>query len=202
MERTRLLFLLLLKLNPFRPGMKILHLAPEAGLRVQLYKAFGEDYHAADFSPELYGDRLSPIFPLDLTRDLQRFPSRVFDVILHNHVLEHLPVPLEAVFHHLQRILKPGGWHFFTLPIVPGPTLEDIHETDPARRLARFRQHDHFRIFGTDDTLDLLRAWTGVPDPRIPVAHYLTPEEVAAAAIPHDEAFAPLTSSTPFLLRK
>lgn len=202
MERTRLLYLLLYKMNVLKKGMKVMHIAPEAGLRFQLYNIFKEDYHACDFDISRYDNQISPIYKIDLCNDIQRFPSNTFDIIIHNHVIEHLPIPLTGVFHHLQRILKPNGYHFFTIPVIKGWTSEDIHETDPRVREQRFLQDDHYRIFGTEDVVNLIKNWTGTSDPVIKVSDYLTEKEVIDAGIPLNDAFSTVSAMTPFLVRK
>ncbi|WP_299357079.1 class I SAM-dependent methyltransferase [uncultured Shimia sp.] len=51
--------------------------------------------------------------------DLQNLPysDNSFDVILHSDTLEHVPNPLQALSQCL-RVLRPGGWLCFTIPIV------------------------------------------------------------------------------------
>jgi len=202
LERTRLLFLVLMKMNIFRPGMKVMHIAPEHGLRYALHNLYKEDYHACDFSIERFGNELSPIYPIDLCNDIERFPSNTFDVIIHNHVLEHLPAKLDNVLAQLQRILKADGYHFFTIPMIEGYTIEDIHEANPAVRAQRFGQDDHYRVFGMEDTIGSIRKWTGAQVTVINVSDYLTEQEVIEAGIPIDQAFAEIGPSIPFLIRK
>lgn len=185
-----------------KAGIRVLHIAPEAGLRHRLYQILGDNYHACDFDIERYDNKISPLYPIDLCHDIQRFPSNIFDVIIHNHVIEHLPVPLAGVFWHLQRILKPGGHHFFTIPIVKGWTTEDINESDPQVRTQRFLQHDHYRLFGTEDTVSLIKQWTNYNDPTINVRNFLSEYEVVNAGIPINEAYSDIGPMTPFLVRK
>jgi len=52
--------------------------------------------------------------------DLQRltYPDDYFDFILTSETLEHVPDPVRA-YHEIYRTLKPGGYHIFTIPVIP-----------------------------------------------------------------------------------
>lgn len=74
-------------------------------------------------------------------------PDATFDYVISNSVLEHIP-DLEPVIREVGRVLKPGGWFFYTVPcpvfhdnlagsIVPGADrVEYLAKLD--RRLAHF----------------------------------------------------------------
>jgi SAM-dependent methyltransferase len=47
------------------------------------------------------------------------YPSDAFDLVLTSETLEHVPDPALALA-EIRRILKPGGRHIFTLPVLPG----------------------------------------------------------------------------------
>jgi SAM-dependent methyltransferase len=53
--------------------------------------------------------------------DLMRlsYPDSSFDLVLTSETLEHVP-DLDTALSEIRRILVPGGWHLFTVPIVPG----------------------------------------------------------------------------------
>ena len=56
--------------------------------------------------------------------DLQRlsYPGGFFDIILTSETLEHLPDPDEA-WREICRTLKVGGYHIFTIPVVPSQPI-------------------------------------------------------------------------------
>jgi len=80
-----------------------------------------------------------------------RYADESFDLILCNHVLEHVPDDLKAMV-EMRRVLKPGGIALLSVPIAL--TLEQTYE-DPSAvseedRLRVFGQEDHCRIYGKD----------------------------------------------------
>lgn len=45
------------------------------------------------------------------------FPDRSFDLVITQDVMEHIPDP-DRAFQEIARVLKPGGAHIFTVPLV------------------------------------------------------------------------------------
>jgi ubiquinone/menaquinone biosynthesis C-methylase UbiE len=80
-----------------------------------------------------------------------RFPDNSFDVIICNHVLEHVIDDGKAMS-ELYRILNPGGWAILQVPI--SLTLKNTHEdfsiTTITGREQAFGQEDHVRIYAED----------------------------------------------------
>jgi len=147
-DRERLLYLYLLnKTNFFSEKAKILHVAPESGLTCILSsinkRNFDIDYLTADIN----GDNV--MVRMDITEI--NYPADTFDVIICNHVLEHV-VDDEKAMSELYRILKPGGWGVLQVPISLSldKTFEDFSITDPVEREANFGQSDHVRIYAMD----------------------------------------------------
>jgi ubiquinone/menaquinone biosynthesis C-methylase UbiE len=83
------------------------------------------------------------------------FPSETFDVVICNHVLEHVPDDRKALS-ELYRVLKKGGWGSIQVPMKDEITFEDLAITDPRERDRLFGQDDHVRQYGLD-YLDRLR---------------------------------------------
>lgn len=144
--------MILLKTNSLTPSIRILHIAPEICLLEKFTIKYGESYHPCDFNPAKYKNKHCHIFPIDLCRDASMMPSGVFNLILHNHVLEHLPCDITPVITDLNRLLAPGGMHLFSVPFIGKFTVEDLSPLLSAEeRTRRFAQFDHMRLFGTED---------------------------------------------------
>jgi hypothetical protein len=124
-----------------RPGLRILHVAPERPLRALLLAANPSGYVTAD----LEGDDVDVL--MDLTA--APFGDGAFDVILCNHVMEHISDDAAAL-REVRRMLAPGGWAIVMTPIVRERTDEEASIEDPAERLRRFGQEDHVRRYGWD----------------------------------------------------
>jgi ubiquinone/menaquinone biosynthesis C-methylase UbiE len=88
------------------------------------------------------------------------FPENHFDVVLCNHVLEHVADDILAM-REIRRVLKPGGWAILQVPFfspVPDVTFEDNTITDPREREKIFGQDDHVRKFGKDYSMRMKRS--------------------------------------------
>lgn len=108
-DRERLLFFYLKnKTNIFSEKVKLLHVAPEKNLRQVLIGRSNIDYLSADLcSP-------TAMLKLDIT-DIH-YEDCAFDVIICNHVLEHIPDDRKAMS-ELYRVLRPDGWAILQVPI-------------------------------------------------------------------------------------
>lgn len=97
------------------------------------------------------GDLVSPI--ADLHFDIHQIPldDDQYDVIFCNHVLEHVDNDHQCM-QELLRIMKPGGWGIFQVPIDASrqETYEDPTITSPEEREKHFWQYDHVRLYGLD----------------------------------------------------
>lgn len=144
LERHRLMWLYLRdKTEFFTKNLKVLHIAPEQSFHKRFRKLTNLDYTTADL--------VSPL--ADLHFDIMNIPlnDNSFDVVICNHVLEHVPNDIDAM-KEIYRILKPGGWAILQVPINPEfeITYEDSSITKPKEREKAFGQYDHVRWHGRD----------------------------------------------------
>jgi ubiquinone/menaquinone biosynthesis C-methylase UbiE len=88
-----------------------------------------------------------------LKADITKLPfePNFFDVVICNHVLEHIPDDRRAMAEVL-RVMKNGAWGIFQVPIDRKReiTYEDVTITTPAERLKAYGQRDHVRHYGQD----------------------------------------------------
>ncbi len=143
-DRERLLYLYLSnKTKFFTEQIKLLHVAPEPALSAVIEKHSNIDYLTAD----LYSE--SAMVKMDITEI--DYPDKSFDVIICNHVLEHIIDDSKAMS-ELYRVLKSGGWGILQVPmsLSLAKTYEDFSITDPAEREQVFGQSDHVRIYAID----------------------------------------------------
>lgn len=144
LERHRLIWLYLKnKTDFFTAQKKVLHMAPEQCFLDVFKKMKNLDYTTAD----LY----SPI--VDIKADILDLPfdDNSFDIILCNHVLEHIEDDTKAMS-ELYRVLKPNGMGIFQIPqdLSLEKTYEDFSITSEEERMKHFGQYDHVRIYGKD----------------------------------------------------
>jgi SAM-dependent methyltransferase len=170
----------------YKNDQRVLHFSPEFGLAKKFHDLCGDRYYPCDLEPEKYKSRFFQTKFIDLSKRLIQFEDNSFDLIIHNHVLEHVPYEIGLIFEELNRILKPGGMHFFSIPISGEWTRENLSkDISDSYRQKNFGQHDHVRIFGWKSMRDLLRSicenYDGLPLRPI---QYFTPEELERARIP------------------
>ena len=144
LERHRLLWLFLTEHTPFfKKPLKVLHFAPEQAFYTRFRKQPNLEYLTTDLN--------SPL--ADVKADICNLPfeDESFDVILCNHVLEHIPNDKKAM-QELFRVMKAGGWGVFQIPqdLNRKTTFEDDSITDKKERAKIFGQYDHVRIYGMD----------------------------------------------------
>ena len=144
LERHRLLWLYLTtKTDFFTASLKVLHFAPEQAFYKRFRKLNNLAYTTTDLN--------SPL--ADVKADICNLPfeDESYDVILCNHVLEHIPDDTKAM-QELYRVLKKGGWGIFQIPqdLKRQQTFEDDTITDKKERAKIFGQYDHVRIYGRD----------------------------------------------------
>jgi len=149
LDRDRLIYLFLTqKTNLLSAPLTVFHVAPEGCIRAMISSLPNITYEAGmKYHQGFYYDKNTSI--LDISN--LDFEDETFDVIICNHVLEHIQDDLKAMG-ELYRILKPGGWAILQVPIskILENTFEDPEVKTPEEREKIFGQFDHVRIYGQD----------------------------------------------------
>jgi SAM-dependent methyltransferase len=153
LERHRLLWKYLNdKTNLFDDKIKkrLLHFAPEKAFYNLFSQSQNIEYTPCDLFPEIYDYGVNPqIGKVDITKI--PYEENYFDVVLCNHVLEHIPDDKLAM-RELFRVMKNGAWGIFQVPIdnERESTYEDFSITTAEGREKAFGQKDHVRWYGRD----------------------------------------------------
>jgi phosphoglycolate phosphatase len=146
-----------------KPGQRMLHLAPEKALAPYFRSILGDGYDPVDIDPRRYP--WEQVRQLDLVTDSPKLPSLTYDIVLHSHVMEHIPCNVTAVLFHLHRALKEDGHHVFSIPMRVGATYAaDFGPLSPDKARHEFGQHDHVRRFGSEDVDRTLGMIFPLPD--------------------------------------
>lgn len=179
LERHRLLWLYLKnETDFFTADKKVLHFAPEQCFLKQFKTLKNLDYTTTDLN--------SPL--ADVKADICNLPfsDNEFDVILCNHVLEHIPDDTKAI-QELYRVLKSGGMGIFQIPqdLSRETTFEDDSITDKKERAKIFGQYDHVRVYGRD-YFDKLRS-IGFKVEEVDYTAALSEEEITRYCLAKDE---------------
>ncbi len=147
LERTRVAALHITALS-LPSEARILHFAPERGLAAMLLEIGGKNYRALDVDPTRYPGLDVEAF--DLCSDIFDLPEDHYDLIVHNHVLEHVECNYTAVLTRLVRSLNARGTMLFSVPILPGEFTDELIKAPLEDKLTRFGPMLHVRRFGTD----------------------------------------------------
>ena len=129
--------------------IKLLHIAPESNLSKYLMAHTNVEYTAGDKRCDGY------TYP-DYVRDvdimnLHDIPDNTYDVLVCNHVLEHVPDDIVAM-KELRRVIKPDGIAILQVPYAQKleKTFEDKTILIPEARFEAYGQNDHVRLYGLD----------------------------------------------------
>jgi SAM-dependent methyltransferase len=150
LERHRSLWLFLQRETDLlsRP-LSVLHFAPEKVLADLLRDRANLSYVSGDLNAQ------QAMEVMDITA-IPR-PNATFDVVLCNHVLEHVPDDRRAIS-EIFRVLRSGGRAYMQHPIdyARPVTYENWNVVTPEARMREFGQEDHVRWYGADH-IDRLR---------------------------------------------
>jgi predicted SAM-dependent methyltransferase len=172
-ERHRLLWLWVTEGGRDKlAGRRILHFAPEK-IIMRLMRG-NPGYRTADLHQP------GVTHKVDITQ--VALPDAGHDVVIANHVLEHIPDDRQAM-REVFRLLRPGGVALLTVPLNASrqETYENPAITAPAERHAHFSAEDHVRYYGLDFADRLAEAGFAVTTFR------LTPEQEVRYGLLRDE---------------
>ena len=125
---------------------KILYFAQERSIRMWL-----DRNNVKTITADLFN-------PADLKLDIEdiQLPNDSYDLIVCNHVLEHV-TDYKKALSELRRIIRPERMIIISFPV--DPTLESVYEDNTVNtkedRIKYFGQCDHLRVFGKDSALML-----------------------------------------------
>ena len=149
LERHRFLWFYFENNETFMPRddntqIKLLHFAPERALFNVLHNNTAIDYYPVDVDP----GRKDIREVVDITN--MPYPDDFFNVIICNHVLEHI-IDEKKALSELKRVLAKKGKGFITVPANDKneTTIENLDYT-PEERLKYYGQADHVRVYGRD----------------------------------------------------
>jgi len=141
-ERHIFMYMTAAGLLPNLSGKHVLHFAPEKRLAPKIQAASAERYIRCDLFPQ--SEDVMQVDMLNIP-----FDEASFDLLIANHVLEHVSDDARAL-QEIARVLKPGGFAILQTPFCAKlhATWEDAGiDTDQARREA-YGQEDHVRLYG------------------------------------------------------
>lgn len=149
-DREKLVYLYLRDVEKIFDGhpLRLLHIAPENIIAKRILPVQSIDYVCGDFFAKGY---MYPPYVRNMNVLNLPFGEEEFDMVICNHVMEHIEDDRKAM-RELYRVLKKNG-----KGIIQVPMSKDINRTieDPAvktekDRLEKFGQKDHLRLYGTD----------------------------------------------------
>lgn len=143
-ERHLLLYMRASGLMNELAGLRILHFAPEKRLGRLLAARSPAAYVRCDLYPACADIRKVDIQAMP-------FADGSFDLVMANHVLEHVDDDMEAIS-EISRVLAKGGRAILQTPYSPilHGTWSDRGIASDSARLQAYGQEDHVRLFGRD----------------------------------------------------
>lgn len=146
--RVRLLALFFqLRTNVFNQKTEILHISPNKLLTKYLKQKSTVNLTVGAFEPDEFKEFNAKKI------DVQKidFEDNLFDIIICNHVLEHVENDFLAM-KEIYRVLKPGGFAILQVPLALDleQTIEDKSVKTDKERKIKYGQTDHIRLYGLD----------------------------------------------------
>ena len=125
---------------------KILYFAPEKRLS-EKFLAKTKNIIGGDINPENYRDHTLTVQSINIENI--PFEDETFDLVIANHVLEHVGDYIKAL-HEIKRVLQFGGNAILQTPFssIMYNNFEDPLLNTDELRLKYYGQEDHLRVFG------------------------------------------------------
>lgn len=125
-------------------ALRVLHMAPETNLAQRIAAQNPRRYVKGDLCPAVASVQRINLVAIP-------FDDSSFDLVIANHVLEHVDDDLAAL-REITRVLAPGGHAILQTPYAAllETTWSDRGVHTPEARLQAFGQEDHVRLFGRD----------------------------------------------------
>lgn len=125
-------------------GARLLHVAPEMHLQRVIGQTAPREYVLGDLYPTRAEVRRVDLMDIDC-------PDASFDLVIANHVLEHVGDDGRAL-REILRVLRPGGQAILQTPYASRLPckFEDASITSEGARLQAYGQEDHCRLYGAD----------------------------------------------------
>ena len=137
-KRVRMLLWSIKKVFPSLGELRVLHLNQTNHLSAALSGAANLVETTYD-SERAMGEEINRLINLDFCQ--LTFPDNSFDLVIHSETLEHV-YDFQQALREAERVLKPGGYHFYTVPvlhdrvtrqrIIRGPSAEVVHKLPPS----------------------------------------------------------------------
>ncbi|NNM06468.1 MAG: methyltransferase domain-containing protein [Gemmatimonadetes bacterium] len=147
-QRTRLLHLFFeFRTEIYEKDVRVLHISPKRPIARELRRHQNIDHVCGALFPERFAEFRA--VRLDVT-DIE-FADGEFDVVICNHVLEHVRED-ETAMKEIYRVLTPGGFAVLQVPLALdlAETLEDPKVVEKRERIHAYGQKDHLRLYGLD----------------------------------------------------
>ena len=179
LERHRLLWLYLKrKTKLLEKNISVLHVAPEIIFIKKFKKITNWNYVSIDLK--------SPIADIKANVYNLPFEENYFDLILCNHVLEHIEDDYKAL-NELHRVIKNKGTLIVQVPLDKNlkKTFENKEIINPKEKNKYFGQYDHVRVYGLDFYARLAKS--GFTPKKIDILKEMSNEEKIKYCLPKDE---------------
>lgn len=143
-ERHLILFFQRTRVAQFIPKSNTLHFAPERSFAAYIAGLAPRSHVKADLFPSA-----PDVQKVDMLN--MEFPDHSFDIVIANHVLEHVTDYAKALC-EIRRVLRPGGLAILQTPFsaMLSNTFEDKGIQSRSAREFAYGQDDHVRLFGND----------------------------------------------------